>query len=237
MNLLLLRPADLDDSGRAEIRDSRVEHVRRILRAKVGDTLRVGLLGGTLGEATIESIERGRLVLHPDWRDQPPPPLPTVLVLALPRPKFLGRILQSATEAGVKEIVLLATRRVQKSYWSSSLLEPSAIERHLILGLEQARDTVLPRVGFERRFRGFVEHRLPPLLEAGAVLVADSDAPDPFPVGAGGIAAVLVGPEGGLLEHEIVALRDAGARRASLGPRALRVETAVSALLGRLLQG
>ena len=235
MNLLLLSDRDLDGEGRAEIRDQRVDHVRRILRARPGDRLRVGRLGGELGEARIVSLDRERLVLTVTWGAAAPPKLAATLVLALPRPKFLGRILQSATEIGVAEIVLLGTRRVEKSYWSSSLLEPAAIDRHLRIGLEQARDTVPPAVTVERRFRRFLDERLPRLLAAGELVVAHAEGTDGFPADASTVAGVLIGPEGGLLDHEVAALAERGARLVGLGPRALRVENAVSVVLGRLL--
>jgi RsmE family RNA methyltransferase len=235
MNLLLLRPSDLDAEDRAEIRDERVDHVRRILGARPGDDLCVGRLGGPLGRGRIEALDREHLVLRVTWTGPPPPASATTLVLALPRPKFLGRILQSATEIGVKEIVLLGTRRVEKSYWSSSVLEPAAIERQLRLGLEQGRDTILPEVVLVRRFRAFLEERLPSLLERGELLVAHAEGSDVFPPDTAAVAGVVVGPEGGLLDHEAEALAARGARMVSLGPRALRVETAVSVVLGRLL--
>lgn len=235
MNLLLLRPHDLESSDHAVVTDERCDHVRKILKAAPGDRLRVGMLNGTLGWATIRELTRARLVLELDELvEDPPPPLDVELVLALPRPKFVGRIFQAATAIGVKRIVLAQTARVEKSFWHSSVLEPGAIERHLVLGLEQARDTVLPAVELVRSWRdliGQLEGR-----DAGRrLLLAHAEAPAPFPRGPVGPATLLVGPEGGLVEREIGQLTHLGAEPVTLGTRALRVETAVAVLLGRLV--
>jgi 16S rRNA (uracil1498-N3)-methyltransferase len=76
--------------------------------------------------------------------------LPVHLVLALPRPRMLARSLEHVTALGVKRITLLHTRRVEKSYWMSPELAPEKIRTHLVLGLEQARDTRLPEVSWRR---------------------------------------------------------------------------------------
>ena len=59
MNLLLLEPGELTD-GRAELTGRRLEHVRSVLKLKAGDTVRVGVLGGAMGEAKVASIDAGR---------------------------------------------------------------------------------------------------------------------------------------------------------------------------------
>ena len=151
MNLLLLEDSDFDPAAgpgvRAVVRGERLRHVRKVLRAKVGDTLEVGRLGGGIGRGRIVELDRERLVLEPGPLDRtPPPPLPVTLVLALPRPKFVGRILQAAAAMGVKRILLVQTARVEKSYWRSSVMRPESLRRHLMLGLAQARDTVLPEI-------------------------------------------------------------------------------------------
>jgi len=192
-------------------------------------------------------------VLDVRLEHDPPPALPVVLVLALPRPPVLGRVLAAATSFGVKQIVLLHTRRVEKTYWQASALEPEALREKLVLGLEQGRDTVLPTVALQRRFRPFVENELPSLLSgahgvfAHPLDAAEAARPDRTgtsgtSVGAGhGIelqtpAVVAIGPEGGFLDHEVEHLQAAGMQAVSLGPRALRVETAAAALLGRFRQ-
>ena len=239
MNLLLLEEGDLESGGpagvRAAVGGERFRHVRKVLRAEVGDTLEVGRLGGGIGRGRIVELNRERVVLELGPLDgEPPPPLPVTLVLALPRPKFVGRILQAATAMGVKRILLVHTARVEKSYWQSSVMRPEALRRHLMLGLAQARDTELPEIECLARPEDLIE-ALPGLVRRhDEVLVADAGGTEPCPLGIDGPTALLVGPEGGLLDEELDRFTAAGARTVSLGPRTLRVEHAVVALLSRL---
>ncbi len=239
MNLLLLEDRDLDlvagTDRRAVVAGERLLHVRKVLRAEVGDTLEVGRLGGGIGRGRIVELNRERVVLELGPLDhEPPAPLPVTLVLALPRPKFVGRILQGATAMGVKRILLVHTARVEKSYWQSSVMRPGALQRHLMLGLAQARDTVLPEIERLVRPQDLIE-ALPGLVrDHDDVLVADAAGAEPCPLGVDGPTVLLVGPEGGLLDEELALLDQAGARTVSLGPRALRVEHAVVALVSRL---
>jgi len=220
---------------RAVVGGERLRHVRKVLRAAVGDTLEVGRLGGGIGRGRIVELNRERVVLEPGPLDgEPPPPLPVTLVLALPRPKFVGRILQAATAMGVKRILLGHTARVEKSFWQSSVMRPEALRRHLMLGLAQARDTVLPEIECLRGPHDLTD-ALPGLVRHhDEVLVADAGGAEPCPLGVDGPTALLIGPEGGLLDEELDRFTAAGARTVSLGPRALRVEHAVVALLSRL---
>lgn len=239
MNLLLLEDADFDrtagSGARAVVTGERLKHVRKVLRAKVGDTLEVGRLGGGMGRGRIVDVSRERVVLELGPLDrEPPAPLPVTLVLALPRPKFVGRILQAAAAMGVKRILLVHTARVEKSYWQSSVMQPESLRRHLMLGLAQARDTVLPEIECLRGPRDLAD-ALPGLVQDHEqVLVADAVGAEPCPLGVDVPTALLVGPEGGFLDGELALYRHAGATVVNLGPRALRVEHAVVALLSRL---
>ncbi len=92
--------------------------------------------------------------------DSKPPPLPLNLVLALPRPKMLKRLLIDAASLGIKRIVLINAWKVDKSYWRTPNLKAGLLREKLLLGLEQAGDTVLPELIQAPRFRPFVEDDL-----------------------------------------------------------------------------
>lgn len=234
MNLLLLDEQDFVSSRRVEIHDRRLRHARRVLRAAPGDRLRVGLVDGRMGNGEVVSIGDQGLLLEVALDTEPPPKLPLTLVLALPRPKVLRRVLQSVTSLGAARIYLIHAYRVEKSYWQSPFLEPPSIEQQLRLGLEQAGDTRLPRLELRRRFRPFVEDELPGLAETSSALVADPRGEEPCPHGLAGEVTLAVGPEGGFIPFELELLEKAGCRPVHLGERILRVETALPTLLGRI---
>jgi RsmE family RNA methyltransferase len=231
VNVLLLEPGELAGGARVRLTDRRFEHVRRVLRARVGDEILVGEVDGRLGPARVRAIDDAALELEVALDRDPPAPLPVRLVAALPRPPSLRKLLQQATSLGVKCIALIDTARVEPSFWQSSALRPQELGRQLRLGLEQARDTALPRVELHRRFDAFVRAELPRFCQ-GTLLLAEPGAP--APPRAPGPVTLLLGPEGGLLPREVAALRAAGAQPVGVGERALRVETAAVALLGAL---
>lgn len=237
MNLLLLFPEDFESKERARVTGRRAHHVKRILRAAPGDELCVGRVDDQVGSASIVSLDSRELVLDVRLERDPPPPLPATLVLALPRPPVLGRVLAAAASFGVKHIVLLHTRRVEKTYWQAGAVEPEALREKLVLGLEQARDTTLPELSLRRRFRPFVEDELPGLLKGAHGVFAHPGDDPATAIELATPAVIAIGPEGGFVDGEIDRLRDAGMRPVSLGKRALRVETAAAALLGRVPPG
>ena len=234
MNLILLEPADFIDAERVVLRDRRLAHLREVHRAEAGETLRVGRLGGEMGEGRLLRLDTASAELQVRFDQPPPPKLPITLLLALPRPKMLRRVLQTVATMGVPRLVLLNSYRVEKSFWQTPFLDPAAIREQLILGLEQARDTVLPEVIIEKRFKPFVEDRLPQLAAGSLGLVGH---PGDFPHCPRAVehpVTLAIGPEGGWIPYEVEKLAEAGLTPVQLGERILRVETAVSALLARL---
>jgi len=234
VNLLLLEDADFIAADRVILRDRRLKHMQEVHRAVVGDSLRVGRIGGLMGNAELLRLEDHEAELRVSLDSAPPAKLPLTLLLALPRPKMLRRVFQTVATMGVPKVILLNSYRVEKSFWQTPFLEPAAIREQLILGLEQARDSVLPEIIIEKRFKPFVEDRLPQLVEGTLGLVGH---PGQFPACPRAVqqpVTLAIGPEGGWIPYEIDLLNKSGLQPVQLGERILRVETAVTALLARL---
>lgn len=234
MNILLFEQRDRLDEQRIHIDGRRLEHLRHILHLGVGSRLRVGEINGGMGEAVVEAIDASSATLHVTLTHEPPPKLPVSLVLALPRPKMLRRILRSVAEFGVRELHLINSYRVEKSYWQTPVLQDAAVRDYLLLGLEQAVDTVLPNVTLHRRFKPWVEDDLPHLLQGQQGILAHPGDYPPCPRAIDAQSVLIVGPEGGFSAYEVEKLQSTGCATVSLGARILRVENAISTLLGRL---
>ena len=234
MNLLLLEEADFVTADRVVLRDRRFIHMQDVHRVEVGDSLRVGRIDGLMGRAEVVRLEEHEAELSVTLDQPPPAKLPLTLILALPRPKMLRRVFQTLATMGVGKVVLVNSYRVEKSFWQTPFLEPAAIREQLILGLEQARDTVLPDVIIEKRFKPFVEDRLPSTTEGRLRLVGHPGDYPPCPRHLDEAVTLAIGPEGGWIPYEVDLLGKAGLQPVQLGERILRVETAVAVLLARL---
>ena len=234
MNLILLNHDDFVTGDRVRITGRRLEQVRSVHRAAPGDELTVGMIGGRIGTGTIIRLGDSSLDMTLSLDRDPPAPLPLTVILSLPRPKVMRRVLYSLTVLGVKRIILIHAARVEKSFWQTPFLQNDAIRAQLLHGLEQSRDTVLPEVVQRSRFKPFAEDELPALVRGSVPLVAHPPAGSPCPRSVSGPVTLAVGPEGGFVPYEIDLFRKAGFQPVTLGSRILNVETAVPSLIARL---
>lgn len=235
MNCLLIEPNErVENSDRVHIQGRRRRHAEEILRASPGDTLRVGIIGGRLGTARILGLDKETLDLEVELDREPPPKRAMEIVLALPRPPVFRRLVSTIASLGVERLLVVGTARTEKSFWQSRVVEPEAIRERLLLGLEQAGDTILPKVEFHRSFESLLSDILPPRLVGRRGLVAHPGAKKPCPHAVGEPVTVFIGPEGGLLDFEIEGLGEIGFEAVDLGSRVLRVEPVIPLLVGRL---
>lgn len=234
MNLLLLDPSELDDTGIARLAGRRLEHAREVLRVQAGQSLKVGVLGGQLGTAEVLSRDAQALVLKVTVTQPPPPRAGVSLVLAIPRPKALKRVIPAIASLGVDRVVLVNAARVEKSYFDSKVLATEFLDGLVELGLEQACDTIRPTIELRERLKPFVEDELASWAPRDSVrLVPHPHATTPLrPVPSATHVVLAIGPDGGWVPFELELFSKNGFQPVSLGPRVLRGEVAVPAVLG-----
>ena len=242
MNILLAEAAEVAEDGLLEVMGDRANHIVKVLRARPGDVLRCGIVGGAIGHGEIIALseKHPRRALLRLTLDTPPPPVPPLdFVVALARPIMMRRLCGQLTSLGIGELHVIDTARVEKSFWQSSFITEKHYLEHLRRGLEQAVDTRLPAVRCHPSFSGFVTGLLPDLAARyQAMIFAHPGCPAALTtlIRPGGRYLLFIGPEGGWLDGEVAALSAAGCRPASLGNRILRVDTAAIALHARVSQ-
>ncbi|KAA0914092.1 16S rRNA (uracil(1498)-N(3))-methyltransferase [Psychrobacter sp. ANT_WB68] len=248
MNCILL-PETSFQHDTAHIYDlAQIAHVNKVLSAKVGDSLKIGQLDGKLGSAIIEDIAPDRIQLGDiQLTINPPPKLNLTVVLALPRPKVLRRLIMDMTALGVNDIILINSYRTQKSYWQSPML--GRLDEFVLEGLQQGVDTIAPRISLQKRFKPFVEDELASLITNRAIVAhpysalsfsqyvqqLGSNEPPHRSVGSLLPSMVFIGAEGGWIDYEIDLLATQGCAAVNIGPRILRTEAAVNVILGQWL--
>lgn len=233
MNRILFEKPEVQN-GVVSCDDTRAEHIIAVLHGEVGQVLKTGEVDGPIGTGEIVAIEgktvklrvsHGSKSLCP-WCD---------LVLAPPRPRVMKRLMPQLAALGVGTIVLVGAKKVEKDFWGATLLKEENYRPLFVDGLMQSGTSVLPRLETRRNFRKFVNEELDAMFPTGNRVVAhpydDCGASAPEPSGR---LLLAVGPEGGWTDEEVALLESRGFRRYSLGPRILRTDTAVVALLSKL---
>jgi 16S rRNA (uracil1498-N3)-methyltransferase len=235
MNLVLLNPAELASDGSVTLSDRRAEHLLKVLRVQLGARVRVGVLDGPQGHGEVVAVDGRSVSLRCALSEPPASGHADTLLLGFARPKVLLRCLEHAAALGFGRIVLFRSRRVEKSHLLSHAVEPEVYRAHLCRGLEQSRRTLLPRVELVPRFRQLIEETVPGL-PAGNRFVADSDARAEAPLVAVSPSplCVVIGPEGGLIDHELERFAEHGFLAVHTGRQPLRVESALSYVTGQL---
>ncbi|WP_216935759.1 MULTISPECIES: 16S rRNA (uracil(1498)-N(3))-methyltransferase [unclassified Acinetobacter] len=233
MNIVLLDPRQTEAEFWSISSTRQLEHLQQHLQIQVGDTLKVGIREGQRYLTEIVEISEKAVRLKPLQEEVVPEKLPVTLIVALPRPKVLRRLIMDSVTLGVEKIILLHSYRVDKSYWQTPFLQQ--LNHYIELGLEQAGDTIAPKIELYKRFKPFVEDILPGLITTDRpAYVAHPYAEQVMPFAIEQPCTIIIGPEGGFIPYEIELLMKNGCQAVSLGNRIIRTETVIPYVLGRL---
>jgi 16S rRNA (uracil1498-N3)-methyltransferase len=204
--------------------DPVAHHALRVLRLRQGDPLVLFDGGGGEFHGRFQADARGNAaaVLEAFDAVEREPAIALTLVQGLCAHEKTDWLLEKCVEAGVHEIVLVATER------SVVRLDEDRASRRLARWRDivsaaccQCGRNRLPRVRLATSLRAALE--VPPGIDRR---ILDPDASlgfgNPAPAG----LALAVGPEGGFTPEEIALARALDYRATRFGPRVLRAETA-----------
>ena len=233
MNIVLLDPRQTETEIWSISSKRQLEHLKQHVDVQLGDSLKVGIREGKRYLTEVVEVNEQAIKLKPVKEEAVPVKLAVTLIVAMPRPKVLRRLIMDSVTLGVEKIILLHSYRVDKSYWQTPFLQQ--LDQYVTLGLEQAGDTIAPKIEIYKRFKPFVEDVLPSLVTADCpAYVAHPYAEMKMPFAIDHPCTIVIGPEGGFIPYEVDLLIKNGCQAVSLGNRILRTETAISYVLGRL---
>ena len=236
MNLLLVEPEEVTGDGMVVLGDRRAEHLRKFIGVQVGSIVKAGIVAGGIGTAEVITDDGTTMALRLSITGPPSVPMPVSLVLAVPRPKVLTRVIETAAAFGVTRIDLTNSWRVEKAYLSSPRLYEEALTYATRFGAEQGATTHIPPVQLHDRLMGLLDARWPAADAPPATkLIAHPGAPPIEQAPLSWPLVLALGPEGGWIQRELDTFVERGFTQVSIGAPILRVEAALSAVLGQLL--
>jgi RsmE family RNA methyltransferase len=252
VNLLLVEPSELAGDC-CLIADRRAAHLREVLGVVPGSTVKMGIVGGVVGTGVVVADDATGITLRFASTTEPAPQLDFELVLAVPRPKALARVIETCAAFAVRQVSLTNAWRVDKSYLRSPKLAADALAHAARIGAEQGATTHLPQIAVHERLMELLDSRWPALEprhedeepdedrprkrrpKPGSLLIAHPGAKPIETVIRHGPLVLAIGPEGGWIERELDTFVARGFTPCSLGAPILRTESAVSAALGQIL--
>lgn len=232
MNRILFEAWECRD-GQVVLTDHRAKHLRAVLRAGSGDVFRVGEVAGFSGTGEVVRLSEDEVVMAVHLTE--PPVRPKLdLLLALPRPKVLRRLLPQISALGVDRIFLTNAARVERPYFDTHVLKADTMRALLVEGLMQCGGTWLPRVQVVRRLKVFLEDEVAGCSDADERILLHPTAETawralPAP---GERTLLALGPEGGWVAYELELFAQCQFTATRLTTGVLRSDTACVVSLG-----
>lgn len=222
----------LSSGAQLQLEEGPANHLVKVLRARLGDSVQLFNGEGIDWHCVIASIERRKVLItvgKPQKIDTESP-LETHLGLCLSKGERFDWAIQKATEMGVTHITPIMSERVDVKLPADRLEKKQRHWQHIVISAcEQCGRAVVPPVASPMPLSQWLT-----TTDADLKLVLHHHNGTVLPVVAPNSAALLIGPEGGLTNDEVSAAQTQGFSSLRLGPRVMRTETAPVAALAIL---
>ncbi|MEY4701706.1 MAG: Ribosomal small subunit methyltransferase [Pseudomonadota bacterium] len=239
MNSLVVFDSEFIEPSVIRIAAPRVEQLWRAYLKLSGQEIRIAIFGGDRGVASLRKADSQEIILDVRRMEPSLPLRPIELVVGLSRPQTLKKVIQTAVMTGVSSLHLVQTELGEKSYGTSHILEAKALHDETIKALEQTGEGMSPTISIHRSFSHFAQN--------GLRVITNNAGTSKILAHPGGVAlgsaprlrqsdrgVLAVGPESGWSVTELEIFDELDFTRVGLGPRVMRVEIALSFLLGQL---
>ncbi len=230
--------------GTAQVPRARLAELITRRDLQIGHELAVGVRNGGRGRGKIVSVDEASVAIDFRCAERSPNLLPIEVIVAIPRPQILKRLLRDIAMIGLSKLSLVRSSLTDKNYLKSHALTESAIFEHLRLGLEQAAITVAPTVQIFSSWREFANdwQRAPGsaadlkilACPSGTTSVAEVCCRSVWSKAENARAVAAIGPERGWTDQERGWFVEQGFNVVTFSPRILRVDVAVNFLAGML---
>ncbi|SOV74763.1 RNA methyltransferase, putative [Plasmodium sp. gorilla clade G3] len=224
-------------------------HLKNILNVTLNQIIKVGVINKGKGEGMIIEENKSYYIiklLRPIHLEEKSDDniLPIDVVICIPRPKVLNKLLQQLSSLGVKKIIIVFSDFSNKCYESSKILKNEEIKRALQLGLEQAMCTRFPEIYIHYSFSSFFmniekytdEHTLKICAHTNVKKKKNTEAIEYSILNMEkGKILLMLGCERGFSELELYLIKKLNFHFFNLTERILKCETALLIIIGQLL--
>ena len=217
------------------LHDPRSVHLRRVLRVRPGQSVRIGCTNGPTGRGIVRNVG-APTVIDVAWNAAPQPRPAVALAVGHPRPPVLGRLLRDLATIGIDHIAVFGGALSERGYLRSSVWDdaPALLRR----GLQQGEHTNLPTLSRHESVTtalAALERLATQRVAESVVRLVAHRTTEPVEIAPRAVRSdayhlLCVGPERGLTTGELDALDTAGYRCVGLGSTTLRTEIAANLL-------
>lgn len=231
MNICLFTPEEIN--APLSVKDSRGEHIIKVLHKNVGDSFFAGIINKQSGNAKITQIKDGNIyfTFEPNPQEQEKLLIPLKMIIGFPRPIQLKRLLRDIAALGVCEVHLTGTELGEKSYLNSNLSKEENAYQMLLDGTVQAASAFVPKIFIHNSLNECIKK----ITQDTESLKLALDNVNPkcslkkaLSANTPKSAIAAIGSERGWTDKERAFLEENKFIRCSMGKRVMRTETAAT---------